>query len=71
MMHEWAKKQKFLEINPKSPLIEGMLRKVEEITPAEGEEKDEEAEKELKEATSILIDSALIRSGYPVPDSNM
>jgi len=67
-MHEIAKKQKVLEINPKSPLIEGLLRRVEGLS--EEEEKDLEAEEELREVTSILIDGALVRSGFDVPDSN-
>jgi heat shock protein beta len=68
-MHEFAMKAKFLEINPRSPLIEGLLRRVEQL-PSEGEENDLEAENELKEITSILIDGALVRSGFEVPDSN-
>ena len=68
-MHEFAMKAKFLEINPRSPLIEGLLRRVEQL-PSEGEEKDLEAENELREITSILIDGALVRSGFEVPDSN-
>src|ERR1700761_3098896 len=68
-MHEFAKKQKFLEINPYSPLIEGLLRRVKQL-PDEGDERDLEAEAELKEVTSILIDGALIRSGFDVSDSH-
>ncbi len=68
-MHEFAMKAKLLEINPRSPLVEGLLRKVEAL-PEDEEEKDLEAEEELKEVTSILIDSALIRSGFEVPDTN-
>lgn len=68
-MHEYAKKQKRLEINPRSPLIEGLLRRVEQL-PGEDEERDLEAEAELEEVTSILIDGALVRSGFEVPDSN-
>ncbi|OCH90980.1 heat shock protein Hsp90 [Obba rivulosa] len=68
-MHEFAKKQKLLEINPKSPLIQGLLRRVEQL-PAEDEEPDAEAEAELKEVASVLIDGALVRSGFHVPDSN-
>lgn len=63
------KKQKILEINPNSPLIEGLLNRVLQL-PAEDEEKDLEAEEELKEVVSILIDGALVRSGFEVPDSN-
>jgi heat shock protein 90kDa beta len=69
-MHEFAKKQKFLEINPGSPLIEGLLRRVKRL-PAEDEERDPEAEAELKEVTSILVDGALIRSGFDVQDSHL
>ena len=68
-MYEIAKKQKLLEINPRSPLIEGLLRRIEQL-PAEEEEKDVDAEAELREVTSILIDSALVRSGFQVSDSN-
>ena len=68
-MHEFAKKAKVLEINPRSPLIEGLLRRVKQL-PEEGEEPDTEAEAELMEVTSILIDGALVRSGFEVPDSN-
>lgn len=63
------KKQKILEINPNSPLIEGLLHRVQQL-PSEEEGRDLEAEEELKEVTSILIDGALVRSGFEVPDSN-
>jgi len=69
-MHEFAKKAKVLEINPRSPLIEGLLRRVEQLPEAD-EEPDTEAELELNEVASILIDGALVRSGFEVPDSNM
>jgi heat shock protein 90kDa beta len=69
-MHSYAKKQKNLEINPNSPLIEGLLRRVEQL-PGEEEEPDFEAEEELLEITSILVDGALVRSGFDVPDANM
>ncbi|KAJ7179213.1 Hsp90 protein-domain-containing protein [Mycena filopes] len=69
-MHEFAKKAKVLEINPRSPLIEGLLRRVKQL-PEEGEEPDTEAEAELNEVASILIDGALVRSGFEVPDSNI
>ena len=65
-MLELAMKAKTLEINPRSPLIEGLLRRVEAL----GEEPDPEEEEELKEVTSILIDGALVRSGFDMPDSN-
>ncbi|KAJ7904479.1 heat shock protein Hsp90 [Mycena olivaceomarginata] len=69
-MHEFAKKAKVLEINPRSPLIEGLLRRVEQL-PEDGEEPDVEAEAELNEVASILIDGALVRSGFEVTDSNI
>lgn len=70
-MHEWARKQRQLEVNPKSPLIEGLLRKIEPLNDVEeGEEVDPELEKEVKEIAGILIDGALVRSGFDVPDSN-
>jgi len=68
-MHELARKQKLLEINPRSPLIEGLLRRIEQL-PSEEAGRDLAAEEELKEVTSILIDGALVRSGFDVPDSN-
>jgi len=65
---EFLRKQRVLEINPKSPLIEGLLARVEDLNSEE--ERDLEAEKELKEVASILIDGALVRSGFQVHDSN-
>jgi len=71
-MHEFAKKQRVLEINPHSPLIQGLLRRVNQLGfEDEDREADPEAEAELKEVTAILIDGALIRSGFDVSDSNM
>lgn len=68
-MHEFALKAKNLEINPRSPLIEGLLRRVEQFI-EEGDGKDIDEEEQLKEVASILIDGALVRSGFEVPDSN-
>lgn len=70
ILHEFALKAKNLEINPRSPLIQGLLRRVEQLTSDADQEKDLEAEEELKEVASILIDGALVRSGFEVPDSN-
>ncbi|KAF8974761.1 Hsp90 protein-domain-containing protein [Flammula alnicola] len=69
IMHDYAVKAKQLEINPRSPLIEGLLRRVKDL-PTDEDEQDVEAEDELREVTSILIDGALVRSGFEVPDSN-
>ncbi|KAF9451709.1 HSP90-domain-containing protein [Macrolepiota fuliginosa MF-IS2] len=69
IIHEYALKAKLLELNPRSPLIEGLLRRIKDL-PTEEDEKDLEAEEELKEVASILIDGALVRSGFEVPNSN-
>lgn len=69
-LHDYAKKAKILEVNPKSPLIEGLLKRVNQL-PTEEEGKDSEAEAEIQEVISILVDSALVRSGFPVTDSNL
>lgn len=68
-MHDFAKKQKLLEINPRSPLVEGLLRRVKQL-PTEEEERDLDAEDELREVAAVLIDGALVRSGFSVADSN-
>lgn len=68
-MWDFAKKQKVLEINPRSPLIEGLLRRIKQL-PAEGEEPDVEVEAELREVATVLVDGALVRSGFSVTDSN-
>jgi len=62
-------KARLLEVNPESPLIEGLLRRIEDL-PAEDEERDPEIEEELQEVASILIDGALVRSGFEVPNKN-
>lgn len=69
ILHEFAMKAKTLEINPHSPLIEGLLRRIKDL-PSDEDEKDEEAEAELKEVTSILVDGALVRSGFDVQNKN-
>ncbi|KAG1806823.1 Hsp90 protein-domain-containing protein [Suillus plorans] len=69
-MQDYMKKQKVLEINPRSPLIEGLLEHVEQLN-ADGDDKDLDSEAQLKEVTSILIDGALVRSGFEVANSNM
>src|SRR5712675_2977112 len=68
-MFEFAKRQKVLELNPRSPLIEGLLRRVERLQEVDVEH-DAEAEENLKEVAAILIDGALVRSGFNVPDSD-
>ncbi|KAL0579543.1 hypothetical protein V5O48_002472 [Marasmius crinis-equi] len=77
-LHEFAMKAKLLEINPRSPLIEGLLKRVEQLPKVEegAEEadaeaiRDVEAEEELDEVISILIDGALVRSGFEVTNTN-
>jgi len=68
-MFDFGKRQRILELNPKSPLIQGLLRRVEQL-PGPDEEKDPQAEEELKEVVSILVDGALVRSGFEVTDSH-
>jgi len=69
-IHEYASKQKVLEINPRSPLIEGLLKRIVALGEEENE-RDKEEETELTEVVNILIDGALIRSGFDVMESNM
>jgi len=69
-MQDILLKARLLEINPRSPLIEGLLHRIEALSAAEDEEKDLDLEEELTEVTSILIDGALVRSGFEVPDTN-
>ncbi|KAG8812386.1 hypothetical protein FRC18_002978 [Serendipita sp. 400] len=69
-LQDYASKQKVLEINPRSPLIEALLKRVMAL-PEEESERDKDEELELKEIVSILIDGALIRSGFEVMESNI
>jgi heat shock protein beta len=63
-MYDMMKKlPKVLEINPKSPLIEGMLERVLEIS-----DDGDDDERELKEAVRVLFDTTLVRSGFSVAD---
>ncbi|CED84457.1 Endoplasmic reticulum glucose-regulated protein (GRP94/endoplasmin), HSP90 family [Phaffia rhodozyma] len=54
-----------LEINPHSPLIQGLL---EEAVGAEG---DSKAQAELKETVGTLLDLTMVRSGFTVPDMHL
>lgn len=56
---------KVLEINPKSPLIEGMLDKVLELPEDDHESVDAQ---QLKETVRVLFDTTLVRSGFSVAD---
>jgi len=69
IMQEMMRKQKVLEVNPRSPLIEGLLYRVQQLE-VDGV-KDEELAVELEEVAAILIDGALVRSGFDVSDSNL
>ncbi|KAL4081853.1 Hsp90 protein-domain-containing protein [Scleroderma yunnanense] len=68
LVQAMMKKQKVLEVNPRSPLIEGLLHRVEQIV-EDDEGKDRDFD-ELREVASILIDGAFVRSGFEVADSN-
>lgn len=69
-LQDFATKQKVLEINPRSPLIEGLLKRIMALGEDE-DERDKEEETELTEVANILIDGALIRSGFEVMESNV
>lgn len=56
-----------LEINPKSPLMEGMLERVMELPEADDGSITAEAA-ELREMALVLFDTALVRSGFNVAD---
>ena len=71
-MRDFARKQRVLEVNPQSPLIEGLLKRVKALpSPDDLEDPDPEAEAELEEVISILIDGALVRSGFEITNSNL
>ena len=71
-MQDFARKQRVLEVNPLSPLIEGLLKRVKALpSPDDLEDPDPEAEAELEEVVSILIDGALVRSGFEITNSNL
>lgn len=61
---------KNLEINPKSPLIEGLLERVMDL--GEDADHDEESSSaevaELRETVRVLFDTTLVRSGFTVAD---
>ncbi|PLW24357.1 hypothetical protein PCASD_06561 [Puccinia coronata f. sp. avenae] len=65
IMDYMKKAKKTFEINPKHPLIQGLLSRVEEA----GEESANENE-ELKQVARVLWDTSLVRSGFTVPDTN-
>ncbi|KAK4050746.1 hypothetical protein OIO90_004968 [Microbotryomycetes sp. JL221] len=65
-MTSFAKSQKkTFEINPRHPLIESLLDKVEDAE--SGDDNDAEA---LREASQVLWNTALIKSGFSIPDPN-
>lgn len=71
-MHDFARKQRVLEVNPQSPLIEGLLKRIKALPSADDlEDADPEAEAEMEEVISILIDGALVRSGFEIANSNV
>lgn len=55
----FAKQKKILEINPKHPLILGLLEK------ADADQFDEKT----KELVHVLYETTLIRSGYALKDN--
>lgn len=65
MMDFIKKAKKTFEINPKHPLIQGLLTRVEEAGEDSASENDE-----LKQVVRVLWDTSLVRSGFTVPDTN-
>jgi len=55
---------KVLEINPKSPLIEGLLERVLDLP----DEEDSLDVLDLRETVRVLFDTTLVRSGFSVSD---
>ena len=55
----YHKQPKTLEVNPRHPLIRELLRKVEA----------EETDKTTVDLAEVLFETALLRSGYSLPDS--
>ena len=52
-----------LEINPKSPLIEGLLDRVLDL------EDEDSVDEDLSETAQVLFDTTLVRSGFTVADT--
>ena len=65
MFDMMKKLPKVLEINPKSPLIEGLLDRVLDLS--EGDDDSADAY-DLKETVRVLVDTTLVRSGFSVAD---
>ncbi|WRT69461.1 uncharacterized protein IL334_006447 [Kwoniella shivajii] len=64
---------KVLEINPKSPLIEGLLERVLDFPQDDSEDDGDvkrvsEEEEDLRETVRVLFDTTLVRSGFSVAD---
>jgi heat shock protein beta len=64
MMEMMKNLPRVLEINPKSPLIEGLLEKVLDLPEDDGSFDAQE----LKETIRVLFDTTLVRSGFSVAD---
>ncbi len=61
---------KILEINPKSPLIEGLLERVMDLPPADGDSDPSADEQDLADLVQVLFDTTAVKSGYTVADTN-
>jgi heat shock protein beta len=70
MMKMMMQMPKILEINPNSPLIEGLLERVYDLPPVEDEDITSHEQEELQETVRVLLDTAMIRSGFMVADTN-
>lgn len=67
MMDMIKKAKRVFEINPKHPLIQGLLAKVEEA----GEDEEETTlSGDMTQVLKTLYDTSLVRSGFNVPDND-
>jgi hypothetical protein len=71
-MNDITRKQRVLEVNPLSPLTEGLLTRVKAFpSPEDLEDLDPDAGAKLDDVASVLIDGALVRSVFEITDSNV
>lgn len=67
MINALKNQKKVLELNPKSPLVEGLLERLYDLSEMD-EEDAENAGADVRNAVRILIDTTMVRSGYPLED---
>lgn len=73
MLRMMMNQPKILEINPKAPLIEGLLDRVLEVYGGD-EDEDEELKNEhdiqLQETARVLFETTMVKSGFGIEDKN-